>query len=412
MRILYIHQYFGTPAGSSGTRSYEMARKLIQAGHEVTMICGSSDRSQTGLTGNFDYGRRTGTVEGINIVEFNLTYQNSDNLPVRALKFAQFALRSIGFALSRRFDVTIATTTPLTVVIPAIAARLFKGVPFVFECRDLWPEIPKAMGVKSPLALLPMHLMEWLGCKFSLSQIALAPGIAKGMEKAGSDPDSITLIPNGCDHELFDSVEAIRPAQYFPDKLGSEDFVAVFAGAHGRANGLDAVLDAAAVLRDRHITTIKILLIGDGSEKARLMKRADKEQLDSVIFESPIPKTTLAGILKGADCGLQSLANLEAFYNGTSPNKFFDYLAASLPVVINYPGWLGEMVEIHECGIAVPPDEPTALAEALSTLARNPSLRQEMAAKSYALGQQEFGRESAGARFVTVIENTAKAQKR
>ena len=146
MHILYYHQHFSTPDGSTGTRPYETARRLIEHGHEVTMICGSWDVSKTGLFGDFKWGKRQGDVDGIHVIEFSLPYSNKDNFIKRSLTFLRFALRSIVVALVRRYDLIFATSTPLTASLPGIVAKLVRNKPFVFEVRDLWPELPREMG--------------------------------------------------------------------------------------------------------------------------------------------------------------------------------------------------------------------------------------------------------------------------
>ena len=182
--------------------------------------------------------------------------------------------------------------------------------------------------------------------------------------------------------------------------------MAGFTGAHGRANGLDAILDAAAVLKRRGVTRIKILLVGDGSEKPRLIARAKTEGLDNVLFHPPMPKRKLAILTASLGCGLMTLDNIPAFYRGTSPNKFFDYLAAGIPVVNNYPGWLADMITQGGFGEAVPAGDPGALAEALSRLSSNPhrALLMGRAARDYAASRFERG--ILADKFVGALEST------
>lgn len=368
MRILYFHQYFSTPQGSAGTRSYEMAQALLRAGHQVTMVCGRSRRGKTGLSGPFEKGKRRGAVDGINVIEFDLDYGNEMAFLARIVVFAKFALRSIRIALRESADVVFATTTPLTAGIPGIAARLLARRPFVFEVRDLWPELPKAMGViKNPLVLWLLSALEWLSYRSADRLIGLSPGIVEGIARRGVAKDRIILVPNGCDLDLF----ASTAAAWRPEGVRDDQMLAVFSGAHGLANGLGAVLDAAAMLKAHARDDIRIALIGQGREKAALVERAHREGLDNVLFLDPVPKTQLAGLLAGADLGLQCLKNVPAFYYGTSPNKFFDYIAAGLPVLNNYPGWLAGLIEAHDCGYAVPPDDADAFADAMIQAAEN-----------------------------------------
>lgn len=142
MRVIYFHQHFSTPKGMVGIRSYEMARRLVARGHQVTMVCGSYGGGQTGLDVPFSKGRRQGTVDGIDIIEFDLAYSNTDGFIKRTTTFFSFALRSIRLAMTEEYDLVFATTTPLTAGIPGIFARWLRGKAFVFEVRDLWPELP------------------------------------------------------------------------------------------------------------------------------------------------------------------------------------------------------------------------------------------------------------------------------
>lgn len=404
MRVLYFHQHFSTPKGSSGIRSYEMARALVARGHQVTMVCGSYGGGETGLEQAFAGGRRSGTVDGIDVIEFDLAYSNADGLVKRAGTFLKFALRSIGLALTERYDVVFATTTPLTAGIPGICARWLRGKPFVFEVRDLWPELPRAMGViRNPLVLGAMSLLEWASYRSAHRAIGLSPGIVDGIAHRGVARERIAMVPNGCDLGIFSAdVQPWRPPQ-----VGGTDLMAVFAGTHGVANGLDAVLDAAAKLKQRGRSDIKILLIGQGKLKPGLVARAEREGLDNVVFHEPVNKARLAGLMAATDVGLQILANVPAFYYGTSPNKFFDYIAAGLPVLNNYPGWLAGMIDEHRCGFSVPPDDPDAFADALEQAAADRAALGPMGERGRALAEKEFSRAKLAARWLDTLESVA-----
>lgn len=397
MKVIYFHQHFSTPKGSAGIRSYEMARRLMARGHQITMVCGSYGGAETGLTEPFKGGRRRGAVDGIDIIEFDLAYSNADGFLKRAGTFVKFALRSIGLAMTERYDVLFATTTPLTAGIPGIAARWLRGKPFVFEVRDLWPELPRAMGViRNPLLLWSMRVLEWASYRSAHRLVGLSPGIVDGIAHRGVSRDLIAYVPNGCDLDLFSSpVEPWRPAGVRPT-----DLMAVFAGTHGMANGLDAVLDAAGELKRRGRDDIKLLLIGQGKLKAGLQARAEREGLSNVVFHDPVNKARLAGLMAATDVGLQVLANVPAFYYGTSPNKFFDYIAAGLPVLNNYPGWLAEMIEEHQCGFAVPPDNPAAIAAALEQAAADRSALKVMGQRGLVLAREQFARHAMADKWV------------
>ena len=400
MKILYFHQHFSTPNGSTGIRSFAMAQELISRGHNVTMICGSYNGGQTGLNGVFKSGKREGIVRGIQIIEFNLSYSNHDGLLKRTILFLIFALRSIGIVLTHKYDILFATTTPLTAGIPGIVARWLRCKPFIFEVRDLWPELPKEMGViTNPVVLTLMSLLERLSYHSAHRLIGLSPGIVDGIAKLGIPRKNIAMIPNGCDLDIF--LKDSEP--WRPKGVKADDFMAIFTGTHGIANGLDSLLDAAAVLKSRATTGIKIVLIGQGKLKPALEERALRESLDNVIFHDPVSKAELAGLMASADLGLQVLSNIPAFYYGTSPNKFFDYISAGLPVLCNYPGWLSDMITERKCGVTVEPEMPLALAKALEKLSTDRLQLRLMGENSLSLAKQDFDRRKLAAEFAEWI---------
>jgi len=394
MKILYFHQHFTTPQGSGGTRSYEFSRALIRAGHAVTLVCGSNALAVSGLKGKFQSGYRTGVVDGINIIEFELPYSNSQGYLKRSILFMKYSIRGVVISMKLNYDIVFGTSTPLTASIPGIISKLLRNKRFIFEVRDLWPELPKAMGVISnPVILMAMDVLESISYKYSEKCIALAPGIAQGIKKKYPFK-KVAIIPNGSD--IFIPQKSSQKA--------SNKFVTVFTGAHGQANGLNAVLDVAYLLKQRGIVDVEFQFIGDGKMKPSLIKRAVNEELDNCIFLDPMPKYALFQHLHDhADIGLMVLENIPAFYDGTSPNKFFDYISLGLPVINNYPGWLANMIETHNCGIAVPPGESNTFAEAIIQMKKDPSENKIMSHNGVELARSKFDRTLLARDFVNFL---------
>lgn len=401
MKILYFHQHFSTPRGAAGTRSYEMARHLVRRGHLVTIVCGSTETGRSGLEGGYVRGVRRGYVDGIEIIEFDLRYSNKLSFISRIGRFLSFSLRSTLTAFTESYDVVFATTTPLTAAIPGIVARWFKRKPFVFEVRDLWPELPREMGViKNPMLLGLMSGLEWLSYHSANKLIGLSPGIVEGIRKRGISGDRIELVPNGCDLEIFNtSCVPWRPAG-----VSEHDLMAIYTGTHGIANGLFSIVDVAKELKRRGREDIKFVLVGDGMQKVQLQEKVKCEGLGNVVFHKPIAKLELAALLASADLGMQILANVPAFYNGTSPNKFFDYLAAGLPILNNYPGWLAELIIRYKCGYVVEPDNPAAFADVLEYVSVHREELVEKRRHARELAQTEFDRTILAERFTECIE--------
>lgn len=403
MKVLYFHQYFKTPSQAGSIRSYEFARKLIERGHVVTMVCGNTYGFNFPVQEGTNWHK--GTVDGIDVIQIDVPLSNADGVYKRAKKFIKFALECNKVVKKEDFDIIFATSTPLTAGIPGIYAVKKKHAKFVFEVRDLWPELPKAMGMKNPVLLKGMDILEKKSYHSAAGCIGLSPGIVDGIKRRSQEGKPVAMIPNGCDFNIFkpedrDSIKI--------EGINLGDKVAIFSGTQGLANGVGAILDAAAELLKRGRTDVKIILIGEGKEKPMLKKRAAKEGLSNCIFLDLAPKRTLAKLVASCDMGLMVLANIPAFYYGTSPNKFFDYIAAGLPVVNNYPGWLADMINENNCGIAIEPENAIVFADAIEKLADNPELRKEYGANARKLAERDFDREKLSNQFVDFLEGIYK----
>lgn len=406
MKVIYFAEHFSIPKLGGGVRPYQMAKRLVQKGHQVTMVCGG-DHDSLGLPATNKNNIYRGVMDGIDIVQISMPYSNNDSISKRAITFLKFAWKAIGFAMKEDYDLLFATSTPLTDGLPGIAAKWFRKKKFVFEVRDLWPELPRALGMKNPFFLWGMSVLEKRSYHAADACIGLSPGICEGIKRRSQKGKKIAMIPNGCDLDLF------SPSNETPNVIPGvkpTDIVAVFTGAHGIANGLDAVLDMATVLKARGREDVKLVFVGEGKMKRHLVERAEREQLDNCIFLGYMPKKELNEVMKCADIGLMVLANVPAFYYGTSPNKFFDYIASGLPVVNNYPGWLADMINENKCGIAIEPEKPELFADAVVKLAERPDLRVEFGKNGRALAEREFARDILGAKFVDFLEETYKAK--
>ena len=369
------------------------------------MVCGANQLA--GLTLPYDpvRGWHRGCIDGIDVISLPLAYSNRDSLGRRALAFVRFALRSMRLALQEDYDLVFATSTPITAVLPGLAAKWFRGKPFVFEVRDLWPELPRALGVRNPFILGGMSVLEFAGYRSADACVGLSPGIVEGIRSRSTERQVIEMIPNGCDLEVFHP--RLRRPLALPG-LRPEHFVAGFTGAHGPANGLDALLAVARELRRRGDERVRLVFIGDGGEKDRLARQAAAEGLDNCLFFPPVPKSELGAITASLDCGLMVLRNLPAFYYGTSPNKFFDYAAAGIPVLNNYPGWLAGLIQEHQAGLVVPPDDSVAFADALQRLAADAALRDRLGANARRLAEEHFDRAALADQFITLLESTVR----
>jgi glycosyltransferase involved in cell wall biosynthesis len=403
-RILYLHQHFSTPEGAAGTRSHAFARALAQRGHGVTLACGQWQGAVTGLAGPFRRGARRGRVAGFEVVEFAIPCGNAQGLPARALAFLRYAARAARLAARPGWDLVIASSTPLSVALPALWARRRRGTPFLFEIRDPWPELPAALGLRAPLLLPALERLARAACQGASAVIALTPGIGETALARGTPPGRLHIIGQGCDLDLFGP--QIPP--WRPDLAGSQEMLAVYAGAHGRANGLGFLLEAASHLQAAGERRVRLLLVGEGSEKTALMQEAARRGLSHLSFLDPLPKRELAGLLAGSQVALLCLAPIPAFAEWTAPNKLMDYLAAGRPILSNVPGEAARLLAAGGCGETLA--SPAECAATLARLAAEPTRREGMGLAARRLAERQHDRRLLAARFVAAVEGALAAR--
>lgn len=411
MRILYIHQYFITPAQQGGTRSYEFARYLVSRGHQVTMLTSGLSNPEFPVAEGELYTRHA--HEGIDIVAIRAGYNDARagtgyTGMQRMRHFLHFARTAtyVGKQLSRP-DLVFATHTPLTVGLSGRALKRHFRVPFVFEVRDLWPEALVNIGaLGNPLVIAYLRWMARRIYRAADHIIALSPGMKAGICRQHVPEAKVTVIPNSSDLHLFrPDVDGTEPRQRM--QLGDR-FTAIYFGAMGQANGLDYILDAAALLKRQGQDQIALVLHGDGGDRRRLMERAEAESLDNVIFSGMSPKSEMPAVVAACDaCMTIFRATREVTW---SPNKLFDALAAGRPVVVNVGQWLSQLVESNGCGRHVAADRPEQLAEVLTQWSSDRASCEQMGRNARALAEREFDRQKLAGRLEQVFEQVTGKQ--
>jgi glycosyltransferase involved in cell wall biosynthesis len=372
MNILYLHQFFMTREGAGGTRSYEFARRFVERGHGVRMVtAGEGDR----------------TVDGIRVVGVRGGYSDymratAMSNPGRMAAFARFAIGATVAALrGPRPDVIYATSPPLTMALPAIAASLRWRAPLVFEVRDLWPEAPIQMGaLRNPLAQRVARALERFVYARSARLIALSPGI-----QAALPPGRAELVPNAADLDLFDPEPPSGP------------FEVAYFGAMGEANDLTAVVEAARLLPD-----VQFVLMGDGKRRSQLERAAPA----NVHFRSG-SKTDVARLAAESSACLTVFKDVPVLATN-SPNKLFDTFAAGRAAIVNMDGWMRELVERNDAGLYVRAGDASDLAEKVAWLRDNPGDAERMGRNARALAEREFGRDELARRALAVLEEAVR----
>lgn len=382
---------------AGGTRSFEFARRLVEFGHEVNLV--TSWREPTNRKEWFS------TEEsGVVVHWLPVPYTNAMSYGDRVRAFLRFAVLSARKLASIRTDVVFATSTPLTIALPGVYGAWAQSVPMVFEVRDLWPEMPIAVGaIRNPMLCTLARSLEKWAYDNAATIIALSPGMKDGVVRRGYPADRVAVIPNGSDNDAFsNSLEAAEPFLRSRPWLRDRPLI-VYAGTFGRLNGLAYAVDLAREL-DRRKSKIGILLVGDGSERGRVLARASELGLvgRNLFFEGAVPKKEVPALLAAATFGASFFADVPEM-RSNSANKFFDVLAASKPVLVNYGGWMHDLVVTHQCGFSAWEMSVETAASALDRLASDPMWLQDAGRASRLLAERYFDRDLLARQFEQVL---------
>lgn len=393
MNILYIHQYFKTPKEPGGTRSYWIARELIKNGHQVTMLTADLQAMQK---------RREVVIDGIKVVYLQEAYSQNMSISTRLKSFLGFVWKSINEARKHKnIDLVIATSTPLTVGITALYMKWFKKIPYIFEVRDLWPEVPIQMGAfKSPLIVKPIRWFEKTIYKNAKHVIALSPGMQDGVIKYISK-EKTSMIPNMAKMDEFWPREK---NMVLAQKLGlkPDSFKIVHFGSLGLANGAHTIIASAKLMKD--VEDVEFLFVGGGATEKALQSEVNKHQLDNVKFLGRFPMKEVSEIVNFCDVSMVSFLDLPILYTN-SPNKLFDSLSAGKPIIVNSAGWTKDMVEEHNCGYYVNPNKPQELVDKIIHLKENLNIVEYMGKNSRILAETVYDKSILTKQFVQVVNS-------
>ena len=394
MHILIIHQAFASINEPGGTRHHEFARLLASRGHKVTVIASPISY----ITGSHTH-QANSDLEGVTILRAVVYDAHHKSFVHRVIAFFSFMLSSFWIGLGvKNVDLVWGTSPPIFQGVTAWALARIKGVKFLFEVRDLWPQFAIAVGVlKNPILIFLTEWLERFLYRRADRVMVNSPGFLQPVISRGAK--RVELIPNGADPSMFDPTDN---GAIFRQSNGLNDkFIALYAGAHGMSNDLQIILESASLLADTK--NIHIVLLGDGKEKPALLAQAKEMNLRNVTFLPSVPKTEMASALAGADACIAILKPLEE-YKTTYPNKVFDYMAAGRPVVLAIDGVIREVVESAGCGVFATPGNAIELANAIRKLAANSEQSHAMGLRGRKYLEENFSRAVIGNKLVKLLE--------
>ena len=389
MKILYLHQYFNTPEMPGSTRSYEMARRLAGAGHQVEMVTTSRRPSQ-----RLGRGWQTTETAGFQVHWLHVPYANEFSYIKRLGAFLRFAVGAAWKAASLPGEVLFATSTPLTIALPAVFAARWKRIPLVFEVRDLWPAVPIAVGaLRSPLLIAAARWLERFAYRHSERIIALSPGMKRGVVQAGFPEERVAVIPNSADLELF-NLPAVQGEKFRSRYawLRNRPLV-VYTGTIGHINGVSYLVKLAKLVSELD-PEVRFAVIGSGKEEALVRRKAQHAGVlgKNFFLLDPVPKKTIPEVLSAADLTTSLVIDNPALWDN-SANKFFDALAAGTPIAINYRGWQADLIREHDCGLVLDPDPSVRSARRLAAALRDPAWLKRAGQAARNLGEKQFSRD-------------------
>lgn len=395
MKLLLIHQYFLEQDDPGGSRFNEMTRTWSELGHDVTVLAGmmhanKSEKIPEYKNKHFVHKQH----DKVSVWRCHVSESYNVNFIGRLWGYFSFVFSSIWAGLFKakgKYDLILVTSPPLFVGITAWVLSKIRHIPFVFEIRDLWPESAIDTGVVTSISIIKFaYWFEGFIYKRAKLINVLTPAFEKTLlEKKKVPAEKIIFIPNAADFSMSDEILATFDSKAFRIQQGIDDkFVITYVGAHGVANHLIQLLDAAELLRD---TNVLFQLIGAGMQKKMLMDEAVKRGLKNVKFIDSVPKKEVFKYIIASDLGTSVLKRVDTFKTIYS-NKTFDYMACKKPILLVIDGVSRELVETANCGLFAEPERPKDIAKKIRYYLANPELLKEQGENGYKYAKAHFDR--------------------
>ena len=339
--------------------------------------------------------------DGIDVIRIRNRYDNDMGSARRIVSFLTFMTISTAVSLRQKnVDLIFATSTPLTVGIPALINKLFRRRSYIFEVRDLWPEFPIQMGaVKSTAVIRALRYFERTIYKHATLIIALSPGMKGPIDALGFAEKTI-MIPN-----------MAKPKEFFPRpsnksvlkqfNINPESLKIVYFGALGRANNIPHLVREIQYASEQNLP-VQFLIIGEGAMGEQAQKDLSEVSNKKYIFLGNQNMENVSAIVNECQISVTSFLNLPILETN-SPNKFFDSLSAGKPSAINVHGWIQDLVEKHECGFYTNPEIRGDLVDKSLALYQDTARYTRYCENSRALALNEFDRSNLAKKLVDSI---------
>lgn len=398
MHVVVFLQYYHTPDCPTGARPYSLIERLVR-NHQVSVLT-TRTWYERRITQNFPWG-----PAGVDLQMFDVPYQNEMSPLQRSWSYLRYAVQALteGLQLSRP-DVILGSSTPLSAAMTAAAVARFRDIPWIFEVRDLWPDFPIQMGALSnPVLIKGLRALErWL-YRSAAHVITLSPDMETHVRQAAPE-SAVTTIEYGTEFDLVDQVDntdihVIREIHDLP-----ETGIVLYAGTFGRANAIPALLQTARRLRDR--SGLCFVFAGHGYHEPTI--RAAARELPNVRLVPPQPRPRALALFRLADVSICSFIDRPVLATN-APSKLLDSLAVGTPVIVTNSGWTRRLVEQHDCGWYVPPEDPDALSQQIETLFDAPEELRIAGERAAAVARDRFDRAEHMDRLARIVASVGSA---
>jgi len=404
VNILLVHQYFLEKDDPGGSRFNEMTKTWEDKGHEITVLAGMVHYN-TGKKRKKHKGKficKESYSDNVNVIRCHVSEAYNANFLGRLWAYFSFVFSSLWaglFIARKKYDVILVTSPPLFVGISGYLISRIKRIPLVFEVRDLWPESAIDTGVLTSRIIIKIaYWFEAFIYKKSRLVNTLTPAFEKILIKKKKVPaEKVVMIPNASDFSLANEVgkdfdkNAFRKAYNFGDNL-----VITYVGAHGVANHLIQLIDAAEILKNEKVL---ILSIGAGMEQKMLREEVKKRNLSNIRFLDPVPKNEVFKFILASDIGTSVLKKVDTFKTIYS-NKTFDYMSCKKPILMMIDGVSRDLVERSNSGFFVEPENPIDFAEKVKIYLNDPSLLHQHGESGHQYALQHFDRSVLAEKYI------------
>jgi glycosyltransferase involved in cell wall biosynthesis len=403
-RILYLSHYFPPEGNAPANRVYEMCKRWVRDGHEVTVVtCAPNHPNGVVYNGYRNWPMQHQITDGIHVMRVWTFLAANKGRRRRAVSFLSYMVMATMMALMmRRRDVLIATSPQFFCGWAGVLVAALRRIPFILEVRDIWPESITAVGASPRNWLIwLLERMEQQMYASAFKIVTVGPGYKEQLVLRGVPESKIEIVTNGVDRELFTDAQQNGHARL---RWGlGKGFVCAYVGTIGMAAGLEIVLRAGKLLRDRGRTDIKFLMVGDGASRQDLQDQALRQGLTNVIFTGLIERGEVPGVLSSVDACLVHL-NKHHLFESVLPSKLFEACGMSKPIILGLKGWTARLVQEANAGICIEPENEQQLVAAVEKLAGDPELARKLGKSGHDYVRARFDRDALSRRYFDIIK--------